>query len=51
MREAVQCDTSLLIDAVYLLRMAHELGSEVDAFRSEEIFRCVMYRVRPQVEG
>ena len=33
MREAVQCDTSLLIDAVYLLRMAHQLGSEVDALR------------------
>ena len=32
-REAVQSDTSLLIDAVYLLRMAHELGSEVDALR------------------
>ena len=32
-RAAVQSDTSLLIDAVYLLRMAHELGSKVDAFR------------------
>ena len=32
-RAAVQSDTSLLIDAVYLLRMVHELGSKVDAFR------------------
>ena len=29
----VQSDTSLLIDAVRLLRMAHDLGSEVESFR------------------
>ena len=32
-RAALQSDASLLIDAVYLLRMAHALGAEVEALR------------------
>ena len=32
-RNAIQSDTSLLNDSVYLLKTVHELGSEVKSFR------------------